>query len=93
MSYCRIGEDSDVYVIRHVSGMLVCYCLLPDNEFDTEEGMISHLIDHKMLGHKVPDRALARLNAERLGLPYKTDVEQALEDFFPDLTAKPDHQV
>lgn len=93
MSYCRIGEGSDVYVIRHVNGMLVCYCCLPDNEHDGPEGMITHLIDHRQLGHEVPQRALDRLNAERLHLPFKTDVEQALEDFWPGLTAQRDGQV
>lgn len=80
MSYCRIGEDSDVYLIRS-GDMLVCYCALEGNEQETEEGMISHLVDHQERGHKVPQRAIARLNAERLGIPYKTDVELALEEF------------
>lgn len=94
MSYCRNdGVDSDVYVIRHVNGMLVCYCCLPDNEHERPEEMITHLLNHRSLGHKVPDRALDRLNAERFGLPYKTDVEQALEDFFPRLTATREHPV
>lgn len=85
MSYCRIGEDSDVYVIRMGEG-LKCFCSLPDNHQDSEEGMISHLIDHMNLGHKVPQRAIARLNDERFGIPRPTDVEQALEDFNATLT-------
>lgn len=88
MSYCRIGEDSDVYVIRDMSGMLQCFCNLVMNYHEREEEMISHLLIHRSFGHKVPQRAIDRLQAERLGLPYKTDVEQALEALLPGLTAE-----
>lgn len=82
VSYCRIGEfDSDVYVIRHVNGSLVCYCDLGDNSHLLEQGMIDHLEHHQEIGHRVPQRALDRLKAERDGKPYKTDVELAMEEF------------
>lgn len=82
MSYCRIGEsDSDVYLIRHVNGSLVCYCDHPGNEALFEAEMIKHLEAHRQRGDKVPQRAIDRLVAERDGLPYKTDVQLAMEEF------------
>lgn len=81
MSYCRNdGVESDVYVIRTFDDRLICYCCLANNEADRPEEMITHLLIHRSIGHRVPQRALDRLNAERFGLPYKTDVEQALDE-------------
>lgn len=92
MSYCRMGEDSDVYVIRS-GDRWICYCDLACNESDRPEEMISHLLRHRSFGHKVPQRAIERLNADRFGIPYKTDVEQALDALYPGLTAPPRRQV
>ena len=82
MSYCRIGElDSDVYLIRHVNGSLVCYCDYPGNECLLEDEMISHLREHQARSQAVPQRVFDRLEAERDGRPYRTDVQLALEEF------------
>lgn len=61
------------------------------NVFDNEEGMISHLVDHRERGDKVPERAFARLNDERL--PHPTKVEQGLESFWSRLTPPREGQV
>lgn len=75
-----MGEDSDVYVIKHVGGHLVCYDANLAFECETEADMICHLTDHRNAGDKVPQRAFARLEAERDGRPWKTDVQHALEE-------------
>ena len=74
MSYCRYGPNSDVYVIRTFGGDLECLgCRLsyrlppfPHRYFSTtsELAMIGHLIEHRVSGHLVPERALLRLAAE-----------------------------
>lgn len=84
MSYCRPGEDSDVYVIRHVNGCLVCYSHEPAFETTATQVMIYHLWSHQQRGHKVPERAFERLEAERDGRPYKTDVMLALDSLHLD---------
>lgn len=82
MSYCRNdGVESDVYLIRHVNGSLVCYCDHPGSEQLLEQPMIDHLQEHVARGEKVPQRAFDRLAAERDGTPYKTDVQLALDEF------------
>lgn len=91
MSYCRIGKGSDVYVIRG-GDVLICFCS-ESFEADDEETMISHLIDHRERGDKVPQRGLDRLNAERLGLPARPTWKQALEGFWPRLTPPREGQV
>lgn len=70
MSYCRIGEDSDVYVIRS-GDRWICHCDLVLNEADRPEEMISHLLRHRSFRHKVPQHAIERLNADRFDLPYR----------------------
>lgn len=84
MSYCRVGEDSDVYVIRHVNGFLICYQHEPAYECRSEQSMICHLTIHRNAGDRVPQRALDRLEAERDGRPFKTDVMVALDSLHLD---------
>jgi hypothetical protein len=81
MSYCRQGEDSDVYVIRS-GDQLVCYCNVGSFHCFSEQDMITHLRDHEAEGLKVPQRAYDRLEAERQGNPYETDVQRALREEF-----------
>jgi hypothetical protein len=81
MSYCRVGEGSDVYVIKHVGGYWACYCERDDNRQFSPDGMIDHLLLHRMRGDRVPQRALERLASEREGRPYETDVQRALREY------------
>lgn len=78
MSYCRRGENSDVYVIRS-GDHLVCFGHEPAFACFSEQDMIDHLFAHRTAGDVIPQRAFDRLSAERDGLPYKTDVEHALD--------------
>lgn len=67
MSYCRAGEDSDVYVIAtwNTDGRdaLECFCE-PAFFTTTRSVMISHLREHQANGDKVPDRTFERLERE-----------------------------
>jgi archaellum biogenesis ATPase FlaH len=70
MSYCRIGNDSDVYVLGNGDGGIQCMCCrLLENWYDsftcsTEQEMLEHLEQHKSVGHKVPRYAINRLRRE-----------------------------
>ena len=68
MSYCRPGDDSDVYVIasripRINRSILQCYCT-PARSFLSRSRVIAHLIQHLKDGEMVPDRAFLRLLRE-----------------------------
>lgn len=72
MSYCRMGWDSDVYVLRGVDGVLECVdCRASGSRgyfsCRTEAAMITHLEVHRAAGQRVPERALERLHREVLG--------------------------
>lgn len=69
MSYCRDGDDSDVYVYRsnqsadlpfvvHVNGG-------PGKLTGTRDETLHHLLKLRESGVKVPQRALDRLNQGR----------------------------
>lgn len=68
MSYCRMGEDSDVYIIYNIQGYYECVaCKLGDKTHytcDIPQDMLDHLLVHNRAGHKVPDRAIDRLVGE-----------------------------
>lgn len=110
MSYCRRGDDSDVYVIG--GGELECFgagwrmesealhdkILVPDCVFhngrvvrlgtrsekyesfctNSRQEMISHLVKHREVGHKVPDQTINRLNEEirNAGDAYSLAIEK-----------------
>jgi len=65
MAVCRLGPDSDVYVVYIVGGGIECRecALLKERGFNApdEAAMISHLKDHAAAGHKVPSEAFERL--------------------------------
>jgi hypothetical protein len=63
VSYCRIGIDSDVYVIHHVGDGMACYCV-PAPSLMTKQEMVEHLLEHREEGLMVPQRALDRLYRE-----------------------------
>ena len=78
MSYCRFGDDSDVYLYEHVDGFYeCCSCRLMKFEkglpFDMHESkkllnlseVLAHLLKHKKKGHKVPDYAFKRALEEK----------------------------
>jgi uncharacterized protein YxeA len=77
MSYCRCGDDSDVYVycgrmfnIHLAQGDEKCYELMKQNNvrpeyyFETEKETLSYLLNLKQLGFRIPDRAIERLQRE-----------------------------
>ena len=70
MSYCRVGPDSDVYVIatwhpeNRQHDALECFCGPPRTFTTARSGMIIHLLEHQALGDKVPARAFERLKRE-----------------------------
>lgn len=62
MSYCRNGDDSDVYVIPVAAGIECVGC---DYLTSHPDSMIVHLLEqHLAVGKMVPDRAFLRLLAE-----------------------------
>ena len=66
MSYCRFTKDySDVYIISHIDGYLLCYCTLKGS-FNTilRSEMILHVAWHKAQGDLVPDYVIERLTEE-----------------------------
>lgn len=69
MSYCRFGKDSDVYLYKHVDGgWTCCECELEapihSVSLPTAPQVAHHLEQHVAAGHKVPQYALDRVNAE-----------------------------
>lgn len=68
MSYCRISDDSDVYIIKHKDGRIevIPRYYQPENAFDSYDPLdvINHLYGVKSRGGKVPTRALHRLREE-----------------------------
>ena len=78
MSYCRVGWDSDVYVIatrnpNTEQNVLQCFCgprgedgnyIQPFPAFTTRSGMIAHLRWHLREGDRVPERTFERLERE-----------------------------
>ena len=56
MSYARFSY-ADVYVFMSTSGHLECCgCILGDQwVFDSTQGMVDHLAEHRAAGHDVPD--------------------------------------
>lgn len=82
MSYCRPGEDSDLYIYTNGYRIFV-YGDREHKSFDvgSEQAVLDYLAELAKGGALVPQRAIDRLTAERDGLPYKTDVQRALEEF------------
>lgn len=64
MSYCRMGNDSDVYLIATFGGKWNCFCRVPCVVTDSVEDTLAHLLNHKARGDKVPDYAIRRLQNE-----------------------------
>ena len=74
MSYCRKGNDSDLYVLSTGYGFECVSCLLRSKYEGynmhmstvrkTRKQMLKHLSEHEAAGHKVPKRAITRLQNE-----------------------------
>ena len=96
MSYCRWGEDSDVYMYGTrseggVNGICCQGCeLLPEGEtsthFDNPGDALIHLYEHRKAGHKVPYSAIKRLQVEignvREPLPNKMVIDYINKLYF-----------
>ncbi len=68
MSYCRLGDDSDVYLFPSYD-VFICYmCKLRKDEnnrkFKTLREVLKHLNRHIKAGHKVPKYAFDRIKKE-----------------------------
>jgi len=63
MSYCRLGEDSDVYVYLSTDNHLHCCGCLLKGEFRTDRysAMLDYLGEHRALGHRIPSDAVEKL--------------------------------
>ena len=77
MSYCRCGDDSDVYVWagdqycvtlcagkEHVSDLMEQHNLEYIADYDTAEEVVEVLLKLKSLGLEIPNRAIERLQNE-----------------------------
>jgi len=67
MSYARMSDYSDVYVVRSCDSLVCLGCeLRKSGSFATEKWqvMIDHLHAHREAGHLVPQRAINRLQRE-----------------------------
>ncbi len=68
MSYCRFGEESDVYVYTDGAELHCCACRMTDKRSDfltaRRTDMIEHLEQHIRHGHEVPRDAFERLRRE-----------------------------
>jgi len=66
MSYCRFGDDSDVYVYATFEDTYeCCACRLSINwGHKTAADMIAHLEKHRATGHLVPQYAIDRLRGD-----------------------------
>ena len=86
MSYCRFSEDSDVYLYPHVYGNYQC-CACKLGEMDillTLEEVLKHLQAHRNAGHKVPEYAFERVEAEikELDPDYDNSLTEEQEEEF-----------
>lgn len=68
MSYARMGNDSDVYVLAISEGLTCMACRLLGDDLASYNGdekqMLRHLTQHRKNGHKVPQRTFDRIMRE-----------------------------
>lgn len=69
MSYCRMSEESDVYMYPNIGGFIeCCSCNMESDwnspKFDNETTALKHLFRHVLKGQMVPHRAIKRLCRE-----------------------------
>ncbi len=63
MSYCVVGEDSDVSAYFHRMGYLVCETC--QQNFASKGGLSAHLRQHRWQGGRVPQSSLTLLMDEQ----------------------------
>lgn len=82
MSYARFFEaGSDVHVYASNERLICSGCRISSRaryETYNQEHMLLHLFMHRYVGDTVPQKAIGRLRAEILGLPYPTDVQRTV---------------
>lgn len=80
MSYCRLSDDSDIYVYAHCHGYYECCGCIRMDEWESyhavnADRMFSHMLRHVRAGDKVPRYALlamaSEVDREWKGLPKK----------------------
>lgn len=68
MSYCRISDESDIYMYPTAVGIVCCSCRLSEGyesvQFGTAWVALEHLLEHKRVGHRVSLYAIKRLKKE-----------------------------
>ena len=64
MSYCRAGEQSDLYIIHNIYGYLECMCKEKGYKTKSRQDMVFHILAHAIKGHKVQQHAVDRLRKE-----------------------------
>lgn len=72
MSYARFSEG-DIYIFLSIEGTLECCgCYLTGpgffGHFDcaTTDEMLAHIEEHRAAGHKIPERCVPQLIADRV---------------------------
>jgi len=87
MSYCRFGEDSDIYLYPHVYGDYICCACRLRGTFGstvliTLAEVLEHLQAHRDVGHKVPEYAFERIRTEieELGPEYDNSLTEEDEE-------------
>lgn len=69
MSYCRVGDDSDVHVYRSNQSADLPFVVHlkdgPGRVVGTRDQALHHLLGLRDAGYKVPQRALDRLSEGR----------------------------
>lgn len=83
MSYCRLGEESDIYLYGTGKELILHYNnsaeVFPANQ-KGRENCLAFLLNLQEEGYRVLPRAIERLEAEINGVPFKTDIQLALEE-------------
>ena len=67
MAFARFGLNSNVYVYEDVRGGFTCErCPTAGQQYrcQTAAEMVTHLLEHRAKGHRVPDSAIEELQAE-----------------------------
>lgn len=69
MSYCRISDESDVYVGRSTESPELPFVIQerggPARRFGSRDEAAAYLLGLRAIGVRVPQRALDRINGER----------------------------
>jgi hypothetical protein len=86
VSYCRFGDDSDVYLYPGDGDWECCGCRISVGDdgrtrLESLPAVLAHLEAHRAAGHKVPDHAFSRVRHELttgrtiFGRPIASDLD------------------